>query len=146
MYSADNYQVPARMQTKQTDARPRRAAAVVELAVCLPIFMLLLLGSIDACNMVFLKQTMTASAYEAARDGIQPDGTTAAATLLAHNVLDARNITGYTVTTTPPLVETADPGDTVRVTVSAPAAANSPVPVAFRRTANITAEVVMVKQ
>lgn len=134
------------MPNKKIMSRPRHGAAVVELSVCIPIFILLLFGSIDACNMIFLKQAMTASAYEAAREGIKPDGTSAAATLLAQNVLDSRNITGYTVTLDPFFVEGANPGSVIRVTVSAPAHTNSPVSAAFRQTANLEAEVVMVKQ
>lgn len=134
------------MQNKKKVPRQRRGIAVVELAACLPIFILLLFGSIDACNMVFVKQAMTASAYEAAREAIEPDGTTAAATLLAHNVLDARGITGYGVVFDPPVAENTSPGTVIRVTVTAPADINSPVSAAFRRTTNLQARVVMVKQ
>ena len=41
----------------------RRAAAVVELAVCLPLLFTIFFGSIEACNVIFLKQAVTAAAY-----------------------------------------------------------------------------------
>ena len=126
--------------------RTKKGAAVLELVACLPLFVLVLMLSIDACNMIFLKQALTASAYEAAREAIKPEGTTATARLLAEGVLDARSITGYTVTFSPDPVEGARPGENVRAIVSAPAANNSPVAASFRSSANIGAEIVMSKQ
>ncbi len=134
------------MRPTSSNVSSRRGVAVVELVACLPIFLLLLMCSIDACNMIFLKQAMTASAYEAAREAVQRKGTASAARLLAENVLDARDIEGYSVVFTPLNVENAAPGATIRVTVSAPAATNSPVPVAFRRTTDIVSEVAMIKE
>ena len=42
----------------------RRAVATVELAVCLPVLALLVLGSIEAASFIFLKQTLQVAAYE----------------------------------------------------------------------------------
>ncbi len=134
------------MLNRKPHHRSRGGVAVVELLACLPIFMLLLMCSIDACNMIFLKQAMTASAYEAAREAVQRDGSTSVAKQLAESVLDAREIQGYSVTFAPATVETALPGDTIRVTVTAAAATNSPVPTAFRRASELVAEVAMIKE
>lgn len=126
--------------------RPYRGTAVVELATCLPIFFLLLFGSIEACNMVFLKQVLTASAYEAAREAIEPEATTIGAKQRAHDVLTSRSISAYAVTLSPSNIEDLNPGETIRVSVSASADANSTVPTPFRHATDIRAEIVMSKQ
>jgi len=48
----------------------RRAVAASELAVCLPILVLLVLAMIESCTMIFLKQSLTVSAYEGIRKAI----------------------------------------------------------------------------
>ena len=51
----------------------RFGAAAVELAVCLPAIVLLILGSIEACTMVFVKQSLHIAAYEGVRRAIRYD-------------------------------------------------------------------------
>lgn len=47
----------------------RRGSAVVELAICLPIVMGLVWGTIELSNSIFLKQTITSAAHEGALVG-----------------------------------------------------------------------------
>ncbi len=47
----------------------RRASAIVELAICLPIVMTLIWGTIELSNAIFLKQTLTSAAHEGALVG-----------------------------------------------------------------------------
>lgn len=50
--------------------RPRRrGSAVVELAICLPIVMALVWGTIELSNSIFVKQTITSAAHEGALVG-----------------------------------------------------------------------------
>lgn len=49
----------------------------MELALCLPLLTLLVLGSIELRNFIFLKQSMTAAAYEASREAVRPTATDA---------------------------------------------------------------------
>jgi Flp pilus assembly protein TadG len=64
-----NYQNAYRLKTK---CRQRNGAAVVELAAVLPVFVLLLMGTIETCNMIFLQQSLKIAAYEGARITIVP--------------------------------------------------------------------------
>lgn len=111
-------------------ARPprklRRAAAVVEFAVCLPLLMLLILGSIEATSAVFLKQALSTAAYEGIREAVQPNATTADARQRAIDVLSSRQVRGSSVTFTPGDVRAVARGQTVTIEVTAPAGANSP--------------------
>ena len=55
----------------------RKGTATVEFAVCLPVLVTIVLGSIEATNAIFLKQHLTAAAYEGARKATTPAETSA---------------------------------------------------------------------
>ncbi len=98
----------------------RRAAAAVELAVCLPVIIVLIFGALEGANIMFCRQAMVEAAYEACKHASRPDGTSAQASTLATDILRARRINAATVTLTPTNVATATPGQevAVRITVS----------------------------
>ena len=48
----------------------RKGAAVVEFAVCLPVVVLIVLGSIEAASLLFLKQTLVQASYEGVKVAI----------------------------------------------------------------------------
>ena len=87
----------------------------------LPILLLLLLGSIDMANVVYLKQSLCIAAYEAATTASKPGGTSTLARTRAQEVLIARNITGATISITPNVDVNTTSGSNVTVTVRAPA-------------------------
>ena len=107
-------------------AKNRKAAALVEFAVCLPVLMILILGSMEASSAIFVKQSLTTSAYEGAREAIRIGSTTASANTRAQEVLTARSIRNTTIRFTPNDVSTAPRGSMVSIEVSAPYAVNSP--------------------
>ena len=47
-----------------------RGVAAAELAVCLPVIVLIVIATIEACSALFLKQSLTAAAYEGVRTAI----------------------------------------------------------------------------
>ena len=75
----------------------RRGTAVTELAICLPILSLVVFGSIEMCNVIHLKQTLTEAGYEGALIGSQPRATEAEIIQRVQTVLAARNIVGSNV-------------------------------------------------
>lgn len=83
--------VPLRFHPKAR--RPRRGLAVTELAVCLPLLTALTFGTVDLCAAMFLKETVTLAAYEAARVGVERGGTNATAIRRAQEFLDERGVT-----------------------------------------------------
>lgn len=126
--------------------RDRRGAALVELAVCLPLLMFLVLGSIDCCTMIFLKHSLSIAAYEGARVALRPEGTTAAVAARVNSVLSERAVLGGTITTNPTSVETSLAGAPLAVTVSAACDANAIMPSWFFGGKSITATVTMNKE
>ena len=107
------------------DSNCRKGIAVVELAICLPILVIVALATIEACAMLQLKQNASIVAYEGARIGILPGSGEDLVHLQCEMLLDDRNIEGYTVTLAPSDPSSMDPGDLFRVTVSADCAANA---------------------
>jgi Flp pilus assembly protein TadG len=97
----------------------------VELAFCLPILMIIVLGSIEATNAIFLKEHLTSAAYEGARSAITPGQTSAGATQAAQNVLTQFGISEGTVTITPTITASTPTGTQVTVNVTAPLSSNS---------------------
>lgn len=124
----------------------RRGAAAVEFAVCLPILVLLIFGSIEASSMIFLKQSLNVAAYEAAREAIRNGRTNANAQAMAVNILGARGVVNFQVRF--PSGESFDlaRGSEVIAEVSAPSAANSAIAGQFIRDRLVTSRIVMLKQ
>jgi len=104
----------------------RRAAAVVEFAVCLPLLMLIVLGAIEATHAIFLKQALSAAAYEGMRVAIEPRSTQAEATEHANSILKSRLVNGSKLVFNPSNFDEVERGQKVSLVVSAPISANSP--------------------
>ena len=116
------------MQTHSPYIRPRparRGTAATELAVCLPILLVLIIGTIEACSMVYLKQSLSVAAYEGVRVSVSPKGDTAAVVTAVNRILTARNVNSPTITVSPADFATQPAETWVSVRVSAPANANS---------------------
>ena len=100
----------------------RRGAHIVEMALVLPILIMIVFGIIEFSRANQIRQTVKQAAYEGARVGITTDATVAAVTTQVNRVLSSVGITGGTVTVSPnPITNTTS---FVTVTVSASATAN----------------------
>lgn len=76
----------------------RAGAATVELAVCLPLLALLMFGSIQACNLVYLKHALTTGAYEGTLELVKSGASSASVKTRVEQVLDSRGVKAYDVT------------------------------------------------
>jgi Flp pilus assembly protein TadG len=126
------------MSTESTTIAPaprrkRRGVAATEFAVCLPIVVLLVVGTIEACSMIFLKQSLAIAAYEGARTAIVPGVTKAQVDAACNQLLADRKVKGATISIKPSDIASLNPGDYVDVTVTAPCNNNSVVPNTFYR-------------
>lgn len=124
----------------------RAGTATVEMAVCLPLLMLLGFGSIETANAIFLKQVVSQVAYEGARAAALPGATEADILKRCNDFLGVRRIKGATVSVSPTKVsdKTAS-GTAIEVTVTAPASANSISPEWFFKNSKMSKKVVMVR-
>lgn len=130
------------------DNQSRRGAAVVELAVCIPVLFVVLFASIEACNITFLKQQLVEAAYEGALIGSQDRTTESELKQRVETVLAARNIAGATVTVTGngSAFDLLAPGERFAVEVDASIPDNVIGPVVFATHPSVVAEVVGHKQ
>jgi Flp pilus assembly protein TadG len=103
----------------------RRAMAVVELAVCMPLLVLVLFATIEACSMLHLKQTLKITAFEGVRVGLIPSSTTSTVEDQCQALLDDRNVQGYSMSMLPTDPQTVVSGDYFQVTITANYANNS---------------------
>jgi Flp pilus assembly protein TadG len=118
---------------RHTARRNCRGVAAVELAVCLPIVVLLVVATIEACSAVFLKQSLTVAAYEGVRTALVEGATASNVQAACNQVLADRNIEHGTITVSPTDIASLSVGEFVDVTVSAPCNENSVVPANFYR-------------
>ena len=132
---------------KPRNRRQRRAGvAAAELAVCLPVIVLIVLATIEACTMVFLKQSLSIAAYEGARTALATSTTSADVVRTVEQVLTERRVNSGTVNLSPGRPDTIPPGQFLTVSVSAPAAGNSVIPIRFYRGRSLTGSATMMKE
>lgn len=128
---------------KGNSVKRRRGVAAVEMAVCLPVLMLLTLASIEACTMIFVQQSLETTAYETARFAASPLTVAADAIARGNQVVLDRELADAAIT-----VEPAAPvrGDNVTATVTAPFDSNRMFPSFFFGNQQLTADVTMRKE
>lgn len=136
----------ARRARLRRGAGKRRGVALVEFAITLPLFVMIVLGTIEACNVIYLKQSCEIAAYEAVRATLIKGTTLGSCTLRANNVLTQRGVQGATVTITPAGFDTAAYGTNITVNVTAPCNSNGWFPGWFYNGRNVVGEVVMMKE
>jgi hypothetical protein len=103
----------------------RSGAAVIELAVCLPILVLITLATIEACAMIYLKQTLTIAAFEGARIGMLPGSAALNVEAQSQLILTDHRVASGSITMQPGDPSLLTEGDYFRVSVTAPCAPNS---------------------
>lgn len=105
--------------------KSRRGTATVELAVCLPALALLLFGSMQACDMIYLKHSLTTAAYEGSLEAARPDATSATVQARVEQVMQIRGVKNGSVSINAAAdIKDLGVGDSVRLNVSAPVKQN----------------------
>ena len=112
---------------RKVSQRQREGAAVVEFAVCLPVIVLIVLGTIEAGSLLFLKQTLVQAAYEGAKVAIV-SGDTAKVEAVVDAVAAGRNLQGVQIEFLPADIANLPPGEILTINISAPGDSNSLIP------------------
>jgi hypothetical protein len=110
---------------KDNYKKSRRGAALVELAVSLPVLFLITMATVETCRVIYLRQSIKIAAFEAARLSILPNATFEIVKIQTDCVLLGRNIRNYEVTCTPDPPSSAKEGDLITIRITAPIAENS---------------------
>src|SRR3954469_7084651 len=75
-------------------AARKRGVAAAELAVCLPVIVLIVLATIESCSAMFLKQSLTVAAYEGVRTAIATGGSASKVQAICNSILQDRSVQG----------------------------------------------------
>ena len=124
----------------------RSGAAMVEFALTLPLFLTIVLGTIESCSMLHLKQTLHIAAYEAARVALVPKTTNAQVSHAAQAILNDSRVRDSSISISPSSFSTAPISSYITVTVTAPSNSNFAVPLLFYRNKTITGNCSMMKE
>jgi hypothetical protein len=132
-------------KAKRVRRNAKRGSAVVELAVCMPTIVLLVLGAIEASTAIFVKQSLHVTAYEALRLATKPNVTNDAIVDHAAAFLEQRHVSNAVVEFIPADVEDVPRGEDITVRISAPVKSNSLTRLGIFQ-GDLTAEATMVKE
>jgi hypothetical protein len=130
----------------RTDYKQRRGVAATEFAVCLPVLLVLLLGTVECCSMLFLQQSLSAAAYESGHAALAADATAADARATGDAILADRRVRGGNVTLAPANLASVREGEYFEVRVSAPTDGNRVLPLSFFAGRTLTATAVFMKE
>ena len=109
----------------RSHAPSRQGLAVVELAICLSLMVMLTFGAIEAANAIYLKQTLVTAAYEAARTATALGATQADGEARYTEIVSSVGMQGTAITFSPAITSSTQSGTAIKVTVTAPADSNS---------------------
>lgn len=124
----------------------RAGTACVELAVCLPLIILLVLASIEGANMLFLRQAVVQATYETAKAAAKTNGIQANAQTLGRQVLSSRGVTSPTISFSPSSVQNLPAGSQFTVSISVPSSARSITNIAPFNNLTVRAQATMLKE
>ena len=97
----------------------RRGTATVELACCLPVLLVLVMGAMEIARALMVKQALVESAYSGARQIAGPDGTLASARSVCEERLREQNIAPLAIEFSPAAAPSVPVGTSITVTVRA---------------------------
>ncbi|MDG2014695.1 MAG: pilus assembly protein [Pirellulaceae bacterium] len=123
-----------------------RAAATIELAVCLPLIMLVTFGGIEAASFLFTKQTMVCAAYEGIKVAVQPGASLQDVTDASQAVLDGRLLKETEISVNPENLDDVPRGGLIELIITAPGDANSIISMGPFKGKQLSVSAVMVKE
>lgn len=110
---------PQRFGRRSADQQ-RQGVIAVEAALTLPLMFLLLFGSIEITNGIFVSQALATAGYEGAREASRPGSTAAMVNQRIDEILRSRGIRDYQVSLDPSPALNTPRGVPITVTVTAP--------------------------
>lgn len=114
--------------------------------MCLPILIMIILGTVEACGMIYLKQTLCVAAYEGARGAVVPGATRNDIERRCNTILSQRQVTGATIVISPDDFESQPAQSWITVRITAPASDNAYIGSVYSRAMIIGAEATMMKE
>ena len=103
----------------------RSGMAVVEAAVCIPLILLLMLGTLEITSGLYLRESLSVCSFEACRVGARRRASADDVRARAQEVLADRGVNGASVVLTPSNFDALSSLDQISVEITAPTAGNS---------------------
>ena len=135
-----------RSRSSRQTTSSRRGVAATELAVCLPVLVLLVLATVETTGMIFVQQSLEIACYEATRVALAPGAEEANVKYQAELILQSRGVKSATVTVSPADIPGTAAGAWISVKSSAPFSANSLMGGWLFKSKTLVAEVQMMKE
>lgn len=132
------------MMNKRNLFHRHRGAMLVELAVVLPIILLLVAAFLELSRVWMLKQTADSAAYEGARAGIIAGAQPSDARDAAEALLRAARIKRWTIDCHP--TEFVESTGVIRLTVNIPVSTNTWVAPMFFKSTRVTSSVALITE
>ncbi len=133
-------------RSKSTRQNCRTGAAAVELAIVLPVLLTLVLGTIEICQRIFLRQSAVLVAYEGARLAVRTTTDNAAVSARCQQMLTQRRINGGIVTVTPSDLKSQPTGTQIRIRIEVPWASNSPTRFVLQDQGTVVVDAYMLRE
>ena len=106
----------------------RTGSAAIELALAIPVVLLIVFGSVETANLVYLKQNLTDTAYHGTLIGVKQGATESYVQSQVSSMLAARCIQGASVDVAPGvLLEDLDRGQLFSIRIVAGTGENTPL-------------------
>jgi len=135
---------------KQNLAKSRRssrsAVVTVEFAIVLPVLIALVVGIVESCNLIYVKQALTVSAYEGARAAIVKGMTQTDIEARCNQVLTDRKIKNTSILISPNPPSAATYGTYITVRVQTTYGSNAIIPGWFFGGVTLRSSVKMMKE
>lgn len=124
----------------------RLGVEIAELALALPVMVTIVFGTLELCELMFLKQSLSVASYEAGRLAARPGVTTQVVRDRFTQMMTARRVRNARITITPADLTFVNRGDTIRIDVAAPVAGNSSTNLVLRSVPDVTEASFMVRE
>ncbi|QDV23942.1 TadE family protein [Aureliella helgolandensis] len=114
-----------RLQRRNPRKSQRRGAAIVEMALILPVFVVLTFGSIEVCQRLYTKNSAVIAAYEACRVATRPNSDTEIVRQQCTTLLEQQSVAGASIqirniTKGRDNLDEIETGDEIRVRLTIP--------------------------
>lgn len=131
---------------RRSGAARRRGVATVELALVLPVLLILIFGTLEICQRLLLRESAAVAAYETARLAARRHATAEEAISRGLSILEGRGIDGGSVQLSPTSLVNASTGEELQVTVAIPIEDNTPVSYVLPAVGTITVAATMLRE
>lgn len=124
----------------------RRGIACVEMAMVLPVLLIIVLGTIEVCQRIFLRQSAVVAAYEGARLAVRNTTNDADVISRCQSILTQRRVNGGVIRITPDNLMTRPRGTQIQISIEVPWQDNSLTRFVLRDQGTIAVNAIMLRE